>query len=103
MCTCVYMTAIYPESVQPDDEAASESRPSRLPPGPDTGRPTVPPERQHLPRTHGEIRRPLGNVPPVLPGHLPPHARHSGAGRRGDGPEERLDYAAGLRRSISGD
>src|SRR5207244_7235098 len=103
MCTSVYMTAIYPQTVRLPDEAASESRPSRLPPGPDTGRSTVPPGRTHLPGTHGAIRRPLGNVLPVLPGHLPPDGRRAGAGRRGHGPEERLDCAACLRRSISGD
>src|SRR2546428_10265827 len=31
MCTCVYMTAIYPQTVRSRDEAASESRPSWLP------------------------------------------------------------------------
>src|SRR5437870_13625025 len=103
MCTCVYMTAIYPESVQLGDEAASESRPSRLPPGPDTGRPTLPPGRTHLPGAHGAVRRPLGNVLPVLPRYLPPDRRGAGAGRRVDGPEERIVRTACLRRSIFGD
>src|SRR2546428_13482653 len=98
MCTCVYMTAIYPESVRPDDEAARESRPSRLPPGPDTGPPTVPPGRTHLPGTHGPIRRPLGKGLPVPPGDLPPDGRGAGAGLRGDGPEDRLRCVACLRR-----
>src|SRR3989454_10528054 len=103
MCTCVYMTAKYPEMVGLGNEAASESRPSRLPPGPDTGRPTLPPGRTHLPGAHGAIRRPLGNVLPVLPGHLPPDGRGAGAGRRGDGSEERIDCTARLRGSVPGD
>src|SRR5438128_10194841 len=103
MCTCVYMTAIYPQAVRPRDEAASESRPSSLPPGPDTCSATVAPGRTHLPGAHGAIRRPLGNVLPVLPGHLPPDGRGAGAGRRGDGSEERIDCTARLRGSVPGD
>src|SRR3989454_7866441 len=103
MCTCVYMTAIYPQPVRLRDEAASESRPSSFPPGPDPVRANVAPGRTHLPGAHGAVRRPLGNVLPVLPRYLPPDRRGAGAGRRGDGPEERIDRTACLRRSISGD
>src|SRR5947209_14467553 len=103
MCPRVYMPAIYPQTVRLLDEAASESRPSSVPPGLDPVRATVAPGRTHLPGAHGAVRRPLGNVLPVLPRHLSPDRRGAGTGRRGDGSEERIDRTARLRRSISGD
>src|SRR5439155_1324950 len=42
MCTCVYMTARYPQTVRLSDEAASESRQYSCPAGPDP----VPPDTQ---------------------------------------------------------